>query len=240
MFFIHKVLRKPNRGSMTVEASLIIPAVIISLIVLVYICLMLYEQSYIKALANTAAQRGAATWANPSKDMYMEFIDKKDLARAPLYWRVGEFFTKNEKQKKFDKVNAYVLANISKNSLFIKDRSGKNNETLTLKYTGSKMNVRCDLEDYVIYKKLKVSIEEEYDLPLSNMFKAFGIDVKFRISASSESVVDDPVEFVRNTDFVIDSVREIDQKTGGKLEGAMDKVTGTIDKLSGKLKSFLE
>ncbi|HEY9062470.1 MAG TPA: hypothetical protein VIO64_18515 [Pseudobacteroides sp.] len=225
---------------MTVEASLIIPAVIVSLIVLVYICFMLYEQSYIKALANTASERGAATWANPSKDMYMEFIDKRNLAGTSLYWRVGEFFTKGDKQKKYDKVNAFVLKSISKNSFFTKDRSDKGKETLTLKYTDSRMSVKCDLEDYVIYKKLKVSIEEEYSLPISNMFRAFGIDVKFKISASSESVVDDPVEFVRNTDFVMDSVREIDQKTGGKLEGAMEKVTGTFDKLSGKLKSFLE
>jgi hypothetical protein len=220
---------------MTVEASLIIPAVIISLIVLVYICFMLYEQSYIKALANTASERGAATWANSSKDMYVEFIDKKGFGSTSLYWRAGEFFSKDDKLKKFDKINTFVLESISKYSLF-----DKNKGTLTLKYTDSKMNVQCDLEDYIIYKKLKVTIEEEYNLPLSNMFKVFGIDMEFKISASSESVVDDPAEFVRNTDFVIDSIREIDQKTGGKLEGVMDKVTGTFDKFSGKLKSFLE
>lgn len=220
---------------MTIEAALIVPVVIISLILLIYICILLYQQAYIKSLANTAAERGAAVWTNPSKDLYIEFVDKEGLANTPLYWRVGELFSSNDKQNKYDKVNKFVVGSISKYSVFDKNR-GK----MTLKYTDSKMNVKCELTDYVIYKKLKVNIEEEYNLPISNVLKSFGFNVEFKISASSESVVNDPVEFVRNTDFVIDSVREIDQKTGGKLEGMVDKITDTFDKLSGKLKSFLE
>lgn len=235
MNLFRRLYLKPNRGSMTIEAALIVPAVIISLIVLVYICLMLYQQAYIKSLANTAAERGAAVWANPSKDMYLEFIDRESIGNTSLYWRIGEFLSGKEKQKKYEIVNGFVLSNISKYSVFDKDR-GK----MTLKYTDNKLNVKCDLADYVIYKKLKVTIEEEYTLPISNMLNSFGFNLEFKISASSESVVNDPVEFVRNTDFVIDSVREIDQKTGGKLEGIVEKVTGTFDKLSGKLKSFLE
>ena len=220
---------------MTIEAAILVPVVIICLILLVYICVLLYQQAYIKSLANAAAERGAAVWANPSKDMYVEFVDRDALDNTPLYWRVGELFSSKAKQSKYDKVNKFVTGSISKYSLFYKNKDGIN-----LKYTDSNMNVKCELTDYVIYKKLKVSIEEEYNLPITNVFKSFGIDLEFKISASSESVVNDPVEFVRNTDFVIDSVREIDQKTGGKLEGMVDKITDTFDKLSGKLKSFLE
>jgi len=235
LYSFFKWYLKKNRGSMTIEAALIVPVIIISLILLVYICIFMYQQAYIKSLSNTAAERGAAVWANPSKDLYVEFVDREGLSNTPLYWRVGELFSSKNKQNKYDKVNKFITGSISKYSVF-----DKNKGPMTLKYTDSNMNVKCELTDYVIYKKFKVSIEEEYNLPISNVLNSFGFNVEFKISASSESVVSDPVEFVRNTDFVIDSVREIDQKTGGKLEGMVDKITDTFDKLSGKLKSFLE
>ncbi|MDP4181412.1 MAG: pilus assembly protein TadE [Bacillota bacterium] len=224
-------LKDNKRGSITVEASIIVPTVIISLIVLIYICVFLYQQSYIKSIANTAAQRGADVWNNSKRDMYIEYMDKKEIADTSLYWRFSEFISGGEKQKKVDKVNAFVKNSVSKYTIL-----SKNN--LSQLKSGS-LSVRCDIDDYIIYKKLKVSIEEDYDFPLKGLLKSFGFESALKISANSEAVISDPVEFVRNTDFTVDTVREIDQKTGGKLEGVLDKVNGAFDKLSDKLKSFL-
>ena len=100
MYSFFKWYFKKNRGSMTIEAALIVPVIIISLILLVYICIFMYQQAYIKSLSNTAAERGAAVWANPSKDLYVEFVDREGLSNTPLYWRVGELFSSKNKQNK--------------------------------------------------------------------------------------------------------------------------------------------
>lgn len=224
-----------KRGSMTVEASIIVPTMIISLILVIYICLFLYQQTYLQSVANSAAERGASTWNNMSKDMYIEYIDKNEIENTSLYWRLPEAFSSDDKKKKLERVTGFVESNVSKYSLFDKKNGAMNSE-----YNYRNLSVDCSISDYIIYKKLEVKVSEEYKIPFKNLLGAFGLNGSITLSAKSEAVIDDPVEFVRNTDFVIDSIREIDDKTGGKLEGVLDKVTGSFSKLSNKLKDFLK
>ena len=51
--------------------------------------------------------------------------------------------------------------------------------------------------------------------------------------------VNDPDEFIRNADLVVDMIIQIDSKTGGHISNAVGKVKGTIEKLTTKLKKWM-
>ena len=56
---MYKRILESNRGSLTVEATIVIPVVIFTLIALILIGEFLYQQSYIQSVADRTVCRGA-------------------------------------------------------------------------------------------------------------------------------------------------------------------------------------
>jgi hypothetical protein len=233
-----KRLYKNIKGSLTIEAAVIVPTVLLCLIALIYICLIMYQQVYLQSVANTAAERGASAWSNPSKDMFIGQIKAEDFKNVSLYWRLAEVLPiGNASKAKKSKVEEYVRYSLKKYSLFGKGPDNKE----VINSGESKLTATCDVDDCIIYKKVLVSVTEEYSIPLGgSLLKAFGFNDKFTLKAEAQAVVNEPAEFIRNTDFVVDTIRELDTKGGGTLTETWNKINGTFSKLSGRLKDFLK
>ncbi|GAE88793.1 TadE/TadG family type IV pilus assembly protein [Acetivibrio straminisolvens] len=215
---------KDNRGSFTVEAAIIVPTVILTMFALILISEFLYQKSCIQAIADRTAQRGAEIWNSPSKDMIFGQITLDNMDDIDLYWRIWEM--KKRKKKKEEKIEGYV-------GYLLKD-SPVLGEPIDLEINAG------IVEDYIVYKKLRVSVEAKYKNPFLSLLKVFGIKNTITIKAHSDAIINEPVEFIRTTDFALDVVKEVDNKLfEGKGGEIVKDVREGVSNIFLKVKEFL-
>ena len=75
-------------------------------------------------------------------------------------------------------------------------------------------DVKCDIKNYVIYQKVTVTAKTTYQLPV--FFGVIGLPTEFDYSAEAVRTVNDPDEFVRNADLVVDFIADVAEKTGAE------------------------
>ncbi len=215
---MYKRILESNRGSLTVEATIVIPVVIFTLIALILIGEFLYQQSYIQSVADRTVCRGAEVWNNPSKDMIMGYISKDKMKDVCLYWRIPFLESskaRNTKQSKIEEYTKYLMSRVS-----ILDKPDS-------------LDVTARMEtDYIIYKKIRVTVEAEYKNPFAPVLRVFGLKDTITIRVHSEAVVNEPVEFIRTTDFALDVVKEIDN---GVFKGKGSEVVTDVRKGIGNI-----
>lgn len=215
---------KDNRGSFTVEAAIIVPTVILTMFALILISEFLYQKSCIQAIADRTAQRGAEIWNSLSKDMIFGQITLDNMDDIDLYWRIWEM--KKRKKKKEEKIEGYV-------GYLLKD-SPVLGEPIDLEINAG------IVEDYIVYKKLRVSVEAKYKNPFLSLLKVFGIKNTITIKAHSDAIINEPVEFIRTTDFALDVVKEVDNKLfEGKGGEIVKDVREGVSNIFLKVKEFL-
>lgn len=216
-----------NKGNMTVEAALIFPVIFLIIVALIYITIFLYEQAYVKSLADRAAERGAAVWKNREMNMDIGLVKLEDFRDNDPYWRLYDY----NKAAKEKNIEAYI------NSLLM-DYSILKNRDPSGKITG--ISVNAEVKNYIIYKKLSVNVIKSFNLPVGNALSMFGIDRTFTISAKSEALIYEPAEFIRTTDFIIDMGEKVDDATGNNFEKIRNKVVKFLDGIGAKITSFLK
>ncbi|MDQ2085706.1 pilus assembly protein [Herbivorax sp. ANBcel31] len=195
---MYSKILKNKKGSLTVEATIVVPVVIFTLIALILIGEFLYQQSYIQSVADRTACRGAEVWNNPSKDMIKAQILKDNMKDVCLYWRIPLLESSEAKDKKRSKIEEYTKYLMTNASILGKPDS---------------LDVTAEMaEDYIIYKKIRVTVKAEYKNPFAPILRPFGLKDTIIIKTHSEAVVNEPVEFIRTTDFALDIVREVDNK----------------------------
>ena len=105
MVFGNSNKKPPTReeGNFTVEACIIVPTIILSILALIMIGEFLYQKSCIQSITDQAAQRGAEIWNSPSKDMIYAQITKESMGDVSLYWRLwGMDFAKEKRSLKLE------------------------------------------------------------------------------------------------------------------------------------------
>lgn len=81
-------LYRDREGSFTLEASLVLPVIFISLFLLLFFCLYLYQQSILSQVAIVAAERSAYVWDNSHRSFWNGAVGIEE--RDKLYWRLTE------------------------------------------------------------------------------------------------------------------------------------------------------
>ncbi|MCX7749699.1 MAG: pilus assembly protein [Clostridia bacterium] len=215
--------RMSNRkGSMIVEASLVIPIVLAAVFALLYFSLLLYHAAYLQSVADKACERGAVVWTNYAKDMGTGGLRKEELQYDHLYWRVFGIGTE-EKQKK---VEAYVESKLDDYIYLQSLHKGQGLKRTHVAY-----------ENYFFYKKLVVTIDESYKIPIGGLLNIFGINDGFKVQVRSEAVINEPVEFIRNTDFLLDVEKELENKYP-TLKNSVDKIREVMANVKDKAHEF--
>lgn len=212
-----------ERGSMVVEASFIMPVVIICIFILIYISVLLYQKAHIQSIADKTAKRGAILWSNAAKNMETGRVDSNNLDKAGLYRNFVIF--DSYKDKKMDMIKDFADKRIG--NFNILDRTASNDSK----------RIIVELNDYFIYKKLVVTIKETYKIPMGKLLKIFSSGDSYTIEAKSEVIINEPVELIRNSDFLIDIEREVENENPG-LKNLGEKSRGIIDNIKNKINSF--
>ncbi len=78
---------KDERGSFTIEASLLLPIVMFITMLLLFFCLYSYQQSMLLQVASASTERAAYNWDNSHKEVSGSFVTGEFDS---LYWRIGE------------------------------------------------------------------------------------------------------------------------------------------------------
>lgn len=209
---------RKNIGSVTVEASIIIPLVILSIIAAIYTGLVLYQRALVQSAAEAAAEAGAVAWASGICEVGSGKPAKKSFEEFSLYRRIVD----KDKEIRLGSIEEYALAAAARYEL-IKPLDSR---------------AEAVIKDYAVYRKLEVKITKRYRIPVGKVLSIFGADDTFKISVKAVSTIDEPVELIRNTDFLVDLEKELEEKypairnLGEKTRNAMNELKSRLGKLA--------
>ena len=164
----------------------------------------MYQYAFLQSVADQAANVGAYHYVNQHGDSYT----LNSNSNFNLYWRILNTDLENKKIK----VNSFISKSLDQ-SILDSTRSYDNN--ISYKF---------------LLKQLNISIEEQYPLPIGNLFEIFGISPTLNLKAEAISPLDDNTEFVRNLDIVID-IKNCILNSDNKWVGKESKVNDVLDKL---------
>lgn len=205
---------KKEKGNITVEAAIIFPVIFFCIIGVMFIGVFLYQKVLLQSMVNHSVERQAAVWNNPYKNIETGFVKSEDLKKGGLYWQIIDL----QKKEKQENLRDYINSRMHSYSI--------------LKGTYEILDV--DVKNYIIYKKLFVEIEGRYNKPAGGIMGVFGFGNDIIISANAEAIINKPVDFIRNTDFILDVVEDLEStnptvaKLGSNLRGVLSKMKSTL------------
>ena len=205
-----------ERGYLTVELTIVFSVVFFSLLMILFMGMVLYQQVNLQSLAVRTSARGAVIYGSRMDDMESGVKTLSDFENRDPYRYLSSIFGGDKTEEYEGLLNSYVAGHIGENNILTGEPQGKDYTTV---------------EDYVIVKRVKVNIKEDYHMPSDAIARMFGFDGAFHIDTTAVSTAAEPVEFVRNIDLCVD----VFQQTG-----AYDKAKETVGKVSEYIGDFTD
>lgn len=208
-----------HKGSITVEAAMIIPIVIIAVMIVLYITLIIFQICAMQLIANNVSERAAAVCTNSYSDFETGKVAKSDLEKLRLYRRLGLSDSFDEDKLKAVSINMLHKAGI----LTIKDAS------IDIKH-----------QNTILSQRVIVEISASYSNPLGGLSGIWGLGRRLQLRVKSQAVVDDPAEFIRNSDFILETASSIPilSEFEGKWNEIITKIVEYVDSLNKERKQI--
>jgi hypothetical protein len=77
-----------EEGSFSLEASLVMPVILLLIFVMLFFCIYLYQKTILVQLSSTASERSTYSWDNSYKDPVHGAFEQGE--RDSLYWRLKD------------------------------------------------------------------------------------------------------------------------------------------------------
>lgn len=187
------------RGSMTVEAVFVIPIMIFSIFSIIYLSVLLYQNTVAMAEATRSANRIASYWSyidvsNPPAltegTSAADLINKDSYTRRSPYRFIVETLA-TLGGKRMSNGNQYAKTRVE----------GIPFEAYT-DGSGAHTNVEASYDFLSSY--IEVSFEKHYINPLGTLLARIGVGEKQDYSAKATALITNPTEFIRNVDILWD------------------------------------
>lgn len=211
--------QKNQDGYLTIEATMVFSVLFFSLIFILFMGIVLYQEVNTQSLAARASERGSVIYSSRVSDMTTG-IKKLDDFKIHDPYRNVPFMDSGAKKDYTSVVNQYVSAGLGKYNVI----------TGTVKNSGNYTKV----EDNLISKKIKVNIESSYKMPVDSVAEMFGKKGPFDVNTTMVSAVVDSPDFVRNVDLTMDVVKQT--KLYGNMENGYNKIRDALGKVKELLK----
>lgn len=208
-----------KRGNITVEASIIVPVIIISISAVIYIGLLLYQRSLIQSAAAMAAEAGAGVWAGDHCEINTGKPNPDAFEKTDLYRRIFD----SDKDEKIIYIENYARSLASRSELL----------------SPVDTDVEVAVKDYVVSRRLEVKIVKHYRIPLGRFLRLVGGSDCLSISIKAISPIDEPVGLIRVTDFILDLEKSLEAKYPA-IKNLGEKTRGTMTDIKSKLEEFLD
>ncbi|HHW31921.1 MAG TPA: pilus assembly protein [Clostridiaceae bacterium] len=213
-----------SKGSMTIEASIIMPVIILCVIALLFIPVYLYKQTSLHSMTNKAAERAYVVWRNVNGDMETGKVLKEELNSDSLYRRMYDPF----KDIRLETVRSFIESKLSKKVVFPGNKANEGPEA------------EITLKDNLILKNLDLTVKDTVGIFTENYLGLFDPGKNYSFNSSSTAFIYDPAEFIRNVDFLVEIKKELEkeypelQDTSGKLKERLKDISKWIEKAANK------
>lgn len=208
-----------NEGVLTIEAAVIFPAIFFSLLLVLFIGMVLYQEVNLQSLAVQASERGAVVYSSRVSDMAAGVKTVDDFKIRDPYRNVP-FMDGGKKGEYTSLINTYVAGRIGKEDILNGDNQNGGNYTV--------------VEDYLLIKRVKVNLHCSYHLPVDSVAEMFGHQGPFDVNTTAVSAVVDAPDFIRNVDIIMDvasqskTFEEV-QKRYGEIKEAVQKAAEFLE-----------
>lgn len=193
-------------GSFTVEAALVMSAVIIVLSFFILAFMLMYHKVLLTRTVIKTAREGACFWADGNQG---------------LYYRISESFLSDE-MKSITLINNYISE--------IRGEKDKKNPT------ENKLRLIADCADNELdrgiinpiqnivniaygnlfgFREIVVEMEQEIRIPLGGIKSLLSGNETFKIHSVGKSVIAEPAEYIRNLDLVLELAGRYDSISKG-------------------------
>lgn len=224
---------KNERGSYTVEISMIFTLIVFAVITLLFTFLYMHQKALLVNAASFAAQQGAELWLDSRRSMEDGRVDNAEAA-DPINYRIFDNLLFTDKTY-VGYIEEEADGKGGQRPVFKIDSSdglpGKKvqliQEALCRKIYGTVLKPKST-KIIISYKnnafrgKLTVEILQEIAVPLGGLKAFFDGKNTLTLSGKSYAVISEPQEYIRNIDLAV----ELSRRLGGKLDfqGLMDKI----------------
>lgn len=174
---------KKENGEVVIEASLVVTIVMIFITIMLYIGMILYQQTLISVIANQTAANLAQIYSNNLKDPFTGYIDP-DMIYQPITYNSV-------------KTDAYMEVVKQKANVFAKYRL-KSSSVLAAENTSVEVDM-VKKPNELMKSQLVVTIRASYDVPLVSIFKVTGL-VDFAATGRADCV--DILEYINGVEAI--------------------------------------
>ena len=214
-----QAVRHKKDGYLTIELSIVFSSLFLSLILIMFIGMVLYQEVCVQSLAVEASERGSVVYSSRVSDMATNIKKLEDFKIRDPYRNVP-FMDGGNKRGYTSLVNKYVEDRIGGSDIIAGKHGNDGNYT--------------EIDDYLIARRVKVNIQTSYWMPGNSIPKMFGHEGPFDVNTTAVSAVVDAPDFVRNIDIVMDVAKQTE--AFGTVQDGYNKIKGAIQKAADLLK----
>lgn len=175
-----------ERGSATIEMTLIFPMLLFVIVVMLFFGIYLYEQVAVQAVLDDVTSRAAANWATADQGIYTETSNSSGFGVWQVYSRILDM---NESQKKEN------LCTEALNRL---------RRVCLIQNTFNMNDIHPDTVNIVVYKSLTLTVTRTYPLPFPGFLRGMGLPTELKYQRTGTAIVQDAPELIRTMDIAGD------------------------------------
>lgn len=200
-----------DRGYLTIELTMIFTVIFFSLLLILFMGMVLYQEVSVQSLAVRASERGSVVYASRVADMNTGVKTPEDFKIRDPYRNIP-FLDGGGKRAYQALVEGYVTGQLGKNAIL----SGMPRQ-------------KTEVVDCLIIKRIKVNIQCDYHMPVASIPRMFGMEGPFHINTTAVSTVVDAPDFVRNVDLASDVLKQT--RLFATVESGYGKIMDAIKKI---------
>lgn len=220
MRYLWNRIKDESAGAM-VENVIVLPIVFIVLISIIVTAFLIHDRATMEAAAKRGAIYAANCISNPNY--------------ATIVGQTGDLDVAKDAEFQFSSVgrnvNAYRAFNGGADvSGVVVQKVTKIVEKTRITWLPQEaVKISCNQKNMFLYQDVEVVITASYKVP--EIFAMFGLDTEFNYKATAKTRTNDPDEFIRNADLIVDIITDIDNMTGGNLNKATTKIKDLATKV---------
>ena len=214
-----------DRGSYTVEASMVFVTIMLALLALLFTFLYMGQRASLESFASFAAQQGAELWLDSRRNMEDGKINNK-RPEDSMGYRIFDnlLFSSTTYEGYFEreasdngKTRVVFKMDAGNNlpghkALLIGEDLCKKIESTILKPESTR--IRVTFNNNALRGRLIVELIQEIKVPLGGIKEFFDGKDTLTLSVQSEAAVSEPDEYIRNVDLIL----ELSKRLGEELD----------------------